>query len=74
MFYTTWQGTNFAKRLLGLAELYKTRFFMDNQDKERIIWLRELLKKNAPVVYKRYASYKFYKEYKKDEQQRITKN
>ena len=31
---------------------------MDDQTKKKILWIRELLKKNAPSVYKYFYSYK----------------
>jgi len=34
---------------------------MDKQDKEKIIWLRNLLKTNSPRFYKYYKAYKLAK-------------
>jgi len=51
---------------------HSSRFFMDTPlfiseaDKQRIIHIRELLKKNAPAIYKLYAAKKIYGQRNKD--------
>jgi hypothetical protein len=43
---------------------------MDEQSKEKILWLRKLLKENAPKVYQHYASYKLHKKHEQLEIER----
>jgi len=39
--------------------------FISEADKQRILHVRELLKKNAPIVYQLYKSYKLNKEHER---------
>lgn len=43
---------------------------LDIESKQKIIKLRELLKKNAPIIYKRYAALKIYKQHGQDTKDR----
>lgn len=49
---------------------------LTEENKQRLIWVRGLLKKNAPIVYKYFASYKLREKHEQittDEQTTVSK-